>query len=39
LNANRAVPKDEAVTLLSTLLWRGISDFPLEREPENSAQR
>ncbi|GAA0283367.1 TetR/AcrR family transcriptional regulator [Cryptosporangium japonicum] len=39
LNANRSVPKEEAVGLLSTLLWRGISDFPLEREAENSAQR
>ena len=39
LNANRAVPKDEAVALLSTLLWRGISDFPLDREADNSAQR
>ena len=31
LRTNRAVPKEEAVTLLSTLLWRGISDFPLDR--------
>ncbi|WP_035738350.1 TetR/AcrR family transcriptional regulator [Glycomyces arizonensis] len=28
----RVVPKDEAVALMSTLAWRGISHFPLEGE-------
>jgi AcrR family transcriptional regulator len=36
LQTNRAVPKEEAVGLLSALLWRGISDFPLT---EDSAHR
>jgi AcrR family transcriptional regulator len=30
LTTERAVPKNEAVALLSTLLWRGISEFPLQ---------
>lgn len=30
--AGRAVPKEEAVALMSTLAWRGISHFPLEGE-------
>ena len=28
LDTGRAIPKDEAVRLLSTLQWRGISNFP-----------
>lgn len=31
LNTNRSVPKEEAIALLTALLWRGISDFPLDR--------
>ncbi|HLU27163.1 MAG TPA: TetR/AcrR family transcriptional regulator [Glycomyces sp.] len=30
--AGRVVPKEEAVALMSTLAWRGISHFPLEGE-------
>lgn len=30
LSSRRAVPKDEAVELLATLSWRGISRFPLQ---------
>jgi AcrR family transcriptional regulator len=29
LSNNRALPKDEAVNLMSTLAWRGIAGFPL----------
>ncbi len=30
LESNRAVPKDEAIELLSAITWRGISNFPLQ---------
>ncbi|GAA4904501.1 TetR family transcriptional regulator [Stackebrandtia albiflava] len=35
LASKRAVPKEEAVELLATLAWRGISRFPLQGEPES----
>ena len=31
----RTIPKDEAVQLMATLAWRGISHFPLEGELES----
>ncbi len=30
LQASRSVPKEEAIALLATLTWRGISNFPLQ---------
>nr|BFF23587.1 hypothetical protein GCM10025732_15520 [Glycomyces mayteni] len=30
--SGRAIPKDEAVQLMSTLAWRGISHFPRDDE-------
>ena len=30
LESDRAVPKDEAIELLTTISWRGISNFPLQ---------
>lgn len=33
--SGRAIPKDEAVQLMSTLAWRGISHFPREGEAEH----
>ncbi|MGH3727472.1 MAG: TetR/AcrR family transcriptional regulator [Micromonosporaceae bacterium] len=33
LTTGRDVPVDEAVDLLATLAWRGISSFPLQNEP------
>lgn len=33
--AGRSVPKEEAVALMSTLAWRGISYFPLEEDDEH----
>jgi hypothetical protein len=30
LDADRPIPKAEAVRLLETLQWRGISHFPLQ---------
>jgi AcrR family transcriptional regulator len=33
LDADQRLPKDEAVTLISTLAWRGIGGFPLQQHP------
>ncbi|WP_372451630.1 TetR/AcrR family transcriptional regulator [Glycomyces salinus] len=33
--SGRVVPKEEAVQLMATLAWRGISHFPLEGEAES----
>ncbi|MGH3737478.1 MAG: TetR/AcrR family transcriptional regulator [Micromonosporaceae bacterium] len=35
LTAGSTVPVDEAVELLTTLAWRGISSFPLQSEPND----
>ena len=34
LDSGQAVPKDEAVALMSSLAWRGLAGFPLIHSPE-----
>ncbi len=33
LASGRTIPKEEAISLLATLAWRGIASFPLQSEP------